>query len=105
VIIAAQRPGPSAGMPTRHEQGDLLHMVYGAHGEFPRIVLTLGTLGECFLDTAAAFNLAERYQCPVIVAVDQDLVLKKRTVAALPLHDVSLDRGERVERCAGACLR
>jgi 2-oxoglutarate/2-oxoacid ferredoxin oxidoreductase subunit alpha len=96
VIIAAQRPGPSAGMPTRHEQGDLLHMVYGAHGEFPRIVLTPGTLEECFLDTAAAFNLAERYQCPVIVAVDQDLVLKKRTVAALPLQDVRLDRGARL---------
>jgi len=104
VIIAAQRPGPSAGMPTRHEQGDLLHMVYGAHGEFPRIVLTPGTLEECFLDTAAAFNLAERYQCPVIVAVDQDLVLKKRTVAALPLQDVSLDRGERLtDAQARAC--
>jgi 2-oxoglutarate ferredoxin oxidoreductase subunit alpha len=96
VIVAAQRPGPSAGMPTRHEQGDLLHMVFGAHGEFPRIVLTPGDLDECFLDTADAFNLAERYQCPVIVAVDQDLVLKKRTAPDLPIGHVRIDRGARV---------
>ncbi len=96
VIVAAQRPGPSAGMPTRHEQGDLLHMVYGAHGDFPRIVLTPGSLEDCFLDTAVAFNLAERYQCPVLVAVDQDLVLKKRTAPALPVDDVRIDRGARV---------
>ncbi|HLW60482.1 MAG TPA: 2-oxoacid:acceptor oxidoreductase subunit alpha [bacterium] len=96
VIIAAQRPGPSAGMPTRHEQGDLLHMVYASHGEFPRIVLAPGSLEECFLDTALAFNLAERYQCPVIVATDQDVVLKKRTVRALPLDEVRIDRGARV---------
>ncbi len=96
VIVAAQRPGPSAGMPTRHEQSDLLHMVYASHGEFPRIVLTPGTLEECFLDAAAAFTLAEQYQCPVIVAVDQDLVLKKRTIPALPLDAVRIDRGARV---------
>lgn len=96
VIVAAQRPGPSAGMPTRHEQSDLLHIVYASHGEFPRIVLTPGTLEECFLDTAAAFTLAEQYQCPVIVAVDQDLVLKKRTIPALALDAVRIDRGARV---------
>jgi 2-oxoglutarate ferredoxin oxidoreductase subunit alpha len=96
VIVAAQRPGPSAGMPTKHEQGDLLHMVFGGHGEFPRIVLAPGSLEECFADTALAFNLAERYQCPVIVAVDQDLVLKKRTVSGLPVDEVAVDRGARL---------
>lgn len=109
VIVAAQRPGPSAGMPTRHEQGDLLHMVFAAHGEFPRIVLTPGTLEDCFLDTAAAFNLAERYQCPVLVAVDQDLVLKKRTAPALPVDAITIDRGARVRddeaEAAGAAYR
>lgn len=102
VIVAAQRPGPSAGMPTRHEQSDLLHMVYASHGEFPRIVLAPGTLEECFLDTAAGFNLAERYQCPVIIAADQDLVLKKRTVGGLPLDAVRIDRGERLSDAAAA---
>jgi 2-oxoglutarate/2-oxoacid ferredoxin oxidoreductase subunit alpha len=96
VIVAAQRPGPSAGMPTKHEQSDLLHMVYASHGEFPRIVLTPGTVAECFSDTALAFNLAERYQCPVIVAVDQDLVLSRTTVSDLPLEAVRMDRGERL---------
>jgi 2-oxoglutarate ferredoxin oxidoreductase subunit alpha len=96
VIIAAQRPGPSAGMPTKHEQSDLLHMVYASHGEFPRIVLTPGTLDECFTDTALAFNLAERYQCPVIVAVDQDLVLSRVSASRLPIDTVRIDRGERI---------
>jgi 2-oxoglutarate/2-oxoacid ferredoxin oxidoreductase subunit alpha len=96
VIVAAQRPGPSAGMPTKHEQSDLLHMVYASHGEFPRIVLTPGTLEECFTDTALAFNLAERFQCPVIVAVDQDLVLARSTAARLPLDAVRIDRGDRL---------
>jgi len=96
VIVAAQRPGPSAGMPTKHEQSDLLHMVYASHGEFPRIVLTPGTLDECFTDTALAFNLAERFQCPVIVAADQDLVLARSTAARLPLDEVRIDRGERL---------
>jgi 2-oxoglutarate ferredoxin oxidoreductase subunit alpha len=96
VIVAAQRPGPSAGMPTKHEQSDLLHMVYASHGEFPRIVLTPGTLEECFADTAHAFNIAERYQCPVIVAVDQDLALSRTTASRLPLDGVRIDRGERL---------
>jgi 2-oxoglutarate/2-oxoacid ferredoxin oxidoreductase subunit alpha len=96
VIVAAQRPGPSAGMPTKHEQSDFLHMVYASHGEFPRIVLTPGTIEQCFIDTALAFNLAERFQCPVIVAVDQDLVLARSTAAQLPLDEVRIDRGERL---------
>jgi 2-oxoglutarate ferredoxin oxidoreductase subunit alpha len=96
VIVAAQRPGPSAGMPTKHEQGDLLHMIYAGHGEAPRIVLTPGTAQECFADTALAFNLAERFQCPVIVAVDQDLVLGRSTVRDLPSGAVEIDRGERL---------
>jgi 2-oxoglutarate ferredoxin oxidoreductase subunit alpha len=96
VIVAAQRPGPSAGMPTKHEQSDLLHMVYASHGEFPRVVLAPGTLEECFADTAIAFNLAERFQCPVIVAVDQDLVLARSTASRLPLDEVRIDRGDRL---------
>jgi 2-oxoglutarate ferredoxin oxidoreductase subunit alpha len=104
VIVAAQRPGPSAGMPTKHEQSDLLHIVHASHGEFPRIVLTPGSIEECFADTALAFNLAERYQCPVIVAVDQDLVLSRATVAALPLDGVRIDRGERLSDADAARL-
>jgi 2-oxoglutarate/2-oxoacid ferredoxin oxidoreductase subunit alpha len=104
VIVAAQRPGPSAGMPTKHEQSDLLHMVHASHGEFPRIVLAPGTLEECFTDTALAFNLAERYQCPVIVAVDQDLVLSRTSVSRLPLEQLRIDRGERVADADAARL-
>lgn len=104
VIVTAQRPGPSAGMPTKHEQSDLLHMVYASHGEFPRIVLTPGALDECFADTALAFNLAERYQCPVLVAVDHDLVLSRSTASRLPIDEVRIDRGERLSGAEAARL-
>jgi 2-oxoglutarate ferredoxin oxidoreductase subunit alpha len=67
VVVEVQRAGPATGLPTRDEQGDLLFALNGGHGEFPRIVLAPGTVEEAFEDTARAFNLAERYQCPVIV--------------------------------------
>jgi 2-oxoglutarate ferredoxin oxidoreductase subunit alpha len=79
-------------------------MVHASHGEFPRIVLAPGTLEECFTDTTLAFNLAERYQCPVIVAVDQDLVLSRTSASRLPLEQVRIDRGERVADADAARL-
>jgi 2-oxoglutarate/2-oxoacid ferredoxin oxidoreductase subunit alpha len=92
VILDEQRPGPSAGQPTKHEQGDLKHLVYSSHGEFPRIVLTPGTAEECYSDIALAFNLADLYQCPVFVAVDQDLVLKKKSVRLGDLKQPEIQR-------------
>jgi 2-oxoglutarate ferredoxin oxidoreductase subunit alpha len=96
VIVNVQRPGPSAGMPTKHEQSDIQHMIHASHGEFPRIVLSPGTIGECFRDMLAAFNLADRHQCPVIVASDQDLALRKQTVDSAELNpaNVMIDRGK-----------
>lgn len=96
VIIDTQRPGPSAGMPTRHEQSDIKHLIHGSHGEFPRIVISPGTVDECIEDMVAAFNLADYYQCPVIIAADQDLALRKQTID-LDLIDVdsfTVDRGK-----------
>lgn len=92
VIVDTQRPGPSAGMPTKHEQGDLAHMIYAGHGDFGRIVLAPIDPGTALLDMPTAFNLAERYQCPVIVASDQDLALSRRTLRDLDFEGVSVDR-------------
>ncbi|MBX6396161.1 MAG: 2-oxoacid:acceptor oxidoreductase subunit alpha, partial [Alicyclobacillaceae bacterium] len=93
VIVNVQRPGPSAGQPTKHEQSDIEHVVYAGHGDLSRIVLSPGTVSDCFEDAWRAFNLAERYQCPVFILLDQDLALRKQTIAPFPLNEVRIDRG------------
>ena len=89
VVIDCQRAGPSTGMPTRHEQGDLNLAVYGAHGEVQRVVLAPTSLMDCFWITIDAFNLAEEFQLPVIVL--QDTVLAVRT-ESIPRPDLSRSR-------------
>ncbi|HZC88932.1 MAG TPA: 2-oxoacid:acceptor oxidoreductase family protein, partial [Nitrososphaera sp.] len=71
VVSLYQRAGPSTGLPTRHEQGDLHFAINAGHGEFPRIVLASGDIEESFYDTIKAFNLADRYQMPVIHILDK----------------------------------
>ncbi len=73
VIALAQRPGPATGLPTRTEQGDLQFALYAGHGEFPRIILAPGTPEQAFYLTGKAFDLAEKYQVPVIIMTDQYL--------------------------------
>ncbi len=74
VIHLGQRPGPATGLPTRTEQGDLLFALFAGHGEFPRAILTPGTIEECFFLARRAFLLADRWQVPVIVLTDQYLL-------------------------------
>ena len=71
VIVESQRPGPSTGLPTRTEQGDLSFVLSAGQGDFPRAVLAPGTPAQGFALTARAFNLADRYQLPVFVITDQ----------------------------------
>ena len=73
VIYLAQRPGPATGLPTRSEQGDLELAIYSGHGYFPRIVLAPGSVRECIEYGYLAFELADRFQLPVIVLCDQYL--------------------------------
>lgn len=96
VIVEGQRPGPSTGMPTRTEQGDLLFMLRASQGEFPRIVLTPGTVEECFHAGWRAFNLADKYQCPVIILIDTFLANSLRSIERDLFHfeAVEIDRGE-----------
>lgn len=94
VITNYQRAGPSTGMPTRHEQGDLKFALNGGHGEFPRIVLASGDVEEAFYDANLAFNYAERYQLPVIHLLDKAIA---NTTLTLPYFDVTklrIDRGK-----------
>lgn len=94
VIVDTQRGGPSTGLPTKQEQSDLMAMIYGTHGEIPKIVLAPSTVQEAFYDTAEAFNLAEEYQCPVIVLSDLQLSLGKQTVEPLNFNEVEIRRGK-----------
>jgi len=73
VVVLAQRPGPATGLPTRTAQGDLLFAVHAGHGEFPRAVLAPSDPYEAFHKMVRAFNLADKYQMPVIVMTDQFL--------------------------------
>ena len=95
VIVNSQRGGPSTGLPTRTEQSDLLFVINASQGEFPRIVTAPGTIEECFEAGWRAFNLAEKYQCPVVVMVDTFLSSSLRTLEmdAIDFASVKIDRG------------
>lgn len=94
VIVVAERPGPATGLPTWTEQGDLGHVVHAGHGEFPRVVLTPGDFEENFELTALAFNLAEKYQIPVIVLTDKILAEASSGIDAFNFDKVKIDRGK-----------
>ena len=93
VVIDTQRGGPSTGLPTKHEQSDILAAIYGSHGDAPKIVLAPGTAAEAFTDTMEAFNLAEEYQCPVILLSDLQLSLCKQTLELPDPEQVTIRRG------------
>jgi 2-oxoglutarate ferredoxin oxidoreductase subunit alpha len=96
VVFEAQRGGPSTGLPTRTEQSDLLFLINASQGEFPRLLLAPGTIEECFVAGWRSFNLAERYQTPVIVISDQLLAASLRTleIDAFDFERVVIDRGK-----------
>ena len=71
VIVEGMRSGPSTGMPTWHDQGDLNFALYASQGEFPRMVITPGDVEENFYFTLKAFYFAEKYQLPVIILTDK----------------------------------
>lgn len=106
VIFNVQRGGPSTGIPTKSEQADLYHAVYGSHGDTPRVVLAPCDVEDSFHVTVEAFNIAEEYQVPVIVLADQLIAQRRETIDASTLqHDVvqrrlAADPGESYERYA-----
>jgi 2-oxoglutarate ferredoxin oxidoreductase subunit alpha len=99
VIVDVMRSGPSTGMPTKQEQGDLNQLLYGGHGEVPRFVLAPTTVAEAFWKTVEAFNLAEKYQVPVYLASDLSLAVTEQTVApdTFDMDAVEVERGKVVD--------
>jgi 2-oxoglutarate ferredoxin oxidoreductase subunit alpha len=94
VITYYQRGAPATGLPTRHGQQDLLFALHAGHGEFPRIILASGDIKECFYDAAKAFNLAEKYQMPVIHLIDKAMANCSQTYPVFDYSNFKIDRGE-----------
>lgn len=93
VIINSMRAGPSTGIPTKMEQADFASMIYISHGESPRAVLAPRNIKECFEITSRAFNIADRFQLPVIVL--SDFALSETTFNIEPFDfEVPIDRGK-----------
>lgn len=86
VIVDVQRAGPSTGMPTKQEQGDLNLAVFAGHGEVQRIVLAPTSVEDCFYQALNAINFAERYQLPVFLLSDTTLATR---TARIPRPDLT----------------
>jgi len=94
VICNVMRPGPATGLPTRTEQGDLRQVIHAGQGDPIKIVLLSGDPQECFEDGFNAFNLAEKYQLPVIVTFDKYLGEGYYTLPRFEDSSLKVDRGK-----------
>ncbi|CDN43547.1 Pyruvate flavodoxin/ferredoxin oxidoreductase domain protein [Paenibacillus sp. P22] len=94
VIVDTQRGGPSTGLPTKQEQSDLNAMVYGTHGEIPKVVIAPASIEDCFYDMVEAFNISEEYQVPVIVMTDLQLSLGKQSCEPIDYDRIEIRRGK-----------
>src|SRR5690349_13944537 len=94
VVIDVQRAGPSTGVPTKTEQGDLWQMLGAGHGDYPRVISAPLSIPDCFKIIPEMHNLADRFQCPGIVLTD--LLLSEGHNAVNPEDldfNVEIDRG------------
>lgn len=98
VIIEGQRAGPATGLPTWTAQGDLRFVLHAHQGDFPRIVLAPGDAEEAFYMTMQAFNLAEKYQTPVVVLLDKHLCESHQSFPLFNYKEFKIDRGKFVTK-------
>lgn len=105
VVMDSMRPGPATGLPTRTEQSDLKFVISAAQGEFPRMVIALRNHTDAFYQTTRAFDLAERYQIPVILLSDQFLADSTATVEPYDLSKVQVSQPCQEEYNEGEYLR
>ena len=91
VIHLAQRPGPSTGLPTKTEQGDLNLALYAGHGEFPRIIFAPGNFTDGIYLTQKAFNLADKFQVPVIILTDQFYIDSFQSIKSIDFTDFKVE--------------
>jgi 2-oxoglutarate ferredoxin oxidoreductase subunit alpha len=95
VVIDCQRAGPSTGVPTKTEQGDLWQMLGAAFGDYPRVIAAPLDIGDCFKLMPEIFNVTDKFQCPGIVLCD--LLLSEGRLSVEPKDldfQPDIDRGE-----------
>ena len=105
VIVEAMRGGPSTGLPTKSEQGDLFQLLGASQGDFPKAILAPRTLQECYDMTIHGFNLAEKFQCPILIATDLYLAERLETFDGVNINHIPIERGEIVTKTNGAPYR
>ncbi len=102
VVIDVQRAGPSTGVPTKTEQGDLWQMLGAAFGDYPRLIAAPEDILDCFRIIPEMFNLVDRFQCPGLVLGDLLLSEGRSTVDPKDLDfNVPIDRGELITSADG----
>lgn len=92
VLMNSMRGGPSTGVPTKMEQSDLFPVIWASHGESPRAVFAPRSIAECFDISVKAFNIADKYQMPVIVLLDFHLSFFNENIPEPDLN-VKIERG------------
>ncbi len=105
VIVEVQRGGPSTGLPTKTEQADLFQLLGASQGEFPRAIFAPRTLEECYTMTIQSFNLAEKYQCPILITSDLYLAERLETFDGVDINKIPIERGQLVTQANGAYRR
>ena len=98
IVSLYQRAGPSTGLPTRQEQGDLLFAIHAGHGEFPKIVYASGDIEESFYDTIRVFNYAEIFQTPVIHLLDKYIANSIVTCSPFAYKTIRIQRGKLADK-------
>ena len=104
VIVDAQRAGPSTGMPTKMEQSDLSFSLYAGHGDTPRIVVAPASVADCYSLMIDAFNMAERYQMPVLFLTDQSLTARVESVDADAFSPRAVEERVKPQTLVGAAV-
>ncbi|MBD3360892.1 2-oxoacid:acceptor oxidoreductase subunit alpha, partial [Candidatus Peregrinibacteria bacterium] len=94
VVVVVMRPGPATGLPTRSEQGDLRQVIHGGQGDPVKIVLLPGDVQESFKFAFEAFNLAEKYQMPVIICYDKHMGEGYFTIPPFDESGMKVERGK-----------
>jgi 2-oxoglutarate ferredoxin oxidoreductase subunit alpha len=97
LIFMVQRGGPSTGLPTKTEQGDLNQMFGASQGDFPRFIIAYSDVEDGYYTTVEALNLADKYQVPIIMASDLAFAEHLESVKPFNFEDVKIDRAENFE--------
>ena len=105
VVVEVQRGGPGTGLPTWTEQADLRFVMHAGHGEFLKIVLAPGDVGEAFRLTMDALNLAERFQTPVVIISDKYLGESHKSAEPFDTTGYKVDRGKLLRQAPPNYLR